>query len=130
MAGIPIPLRDNVLEKKVCDASQEFGVDICDRRIHTCCPLKDKDQRIVKFTNRKDCLPILRVKRRLKGLDPAVVDFPEGSKTFVNESLCPYYQGLWNKYKKFRGKRQVCQYYRINGLICLRIEESGHAKIF
>ena len=125
-----MPVRDNVLEKKVCDVSQEIGVDICDRGIHACRPLKDKNQRIVKFTNRKDCLGILRVKRRLKGLDPASVDFPEGSKIFVNKSLCSYYQGIWNKYKKLRDKRQVCQYYRINGLIRLRIEESGHAKIF
>ena len=125
-----MPVRDNVLEKKVCDVSQEIGVDICDRGIHACRPLKDKNQRIVKFTNRKDCLGILRVKRRLKGLDPAAVDFPEGSKIFVNKSLCSYYQGIWNKYKKLRDKRQVCQYYRINGLIRLRIEESGHAKIF
>ena len=130
MVGIPMPVRDNVLEKKVCDVSQEIGVDICDRGIHACRPLKDKNQRIVKFTNRKDCLGILRVKRRLKGLDPAAVDFPEGSKIFVNKSLCSYYQGIWNKYKKLRDKRQVCQYYRINGLIRLRIEESGHAKIF
>ena len=130
MVGIPMPVRDNVLEKKVCDVYQEIGVDICDRGIHACRPLKDKNQRIVKFTNRKDCLGILRVKRRLKGLDPAAVDFPEGSKIFVNKSLCPYYQGIWNKYKKLRDKRQVCQYYRINGLIRLRIEESGHAKIF
>ena len=125
-----MPVRDNVLEKKVCDVSQEIGVDICDRGIHACRPLKDKNQRIVKFTNRKDCLGILRVKRRLKGLDPAAVDFPEGSKIFVNKSLCSYYQGIWNKYKKLRDKRQVCQYYRMNGLIRLRIEESGHAKIF
>ena len=130
MVGIPMPVRDNVLEKKFCDVSQEIGVDICDRGIHACRPLKDKNQRIVKFTNRKDCLGILRVKRRLKGLDPAAVDFPEGSKIFVNKSLCSYYQGIWNKYKKLRDKRQVCQYYRINGLIRLRIEESGHAKIF
>ena len=126
-----MPVRDNVLEKKVCDVSQEIGVDICDRGIHACRRLKDKDQRIVKFTNRKDCLRILRVKSRLKGLDPAAVDFPEGSQIFVNESLYSYYQGIWNKYKKLRDKRQVChQYYRINGLIRLRIEESGNAKIF
>ena len=129
MVGIPMPVRDNVLEEKVCDVSQEIGVDTCDRDIHACRRLKDKDQRIVKFTNRKDCLRILRVKRRLKGLDLAAVDFPEGTKFFVNVSLCPYYQGIWNKCKKLRDKRKACQYYAVNGLILLRIEESGHPKI-
>ena len=84
-------VRDNVLQQKFCDVIQEIGVDICDRDIQACHRLKDKDQTIVKFTNRKDCLRILRVKRQLKGLDPSAVDLPEGTKIFVNESLCPYY---------------------------------------
>ena len=87
-------------------------MDTCDRDIQACHCLKDKDQTIVKFTNRKDCLQILRVKRQLKGLDPAAVDLPEGTKIFVNESLCPYHQG-------YRGNQNFCQslcpYYREYG---------------
>ena len=101
----------------------------CYRDIQAFHRLKDKDRTIVKFTNRKDCLRILRVKRQLKGLDPSAVDLPEGTKIFVNESLCPYYLGIWNKCKKLRDKQKGHQYYTINGLIRLRIEESGQAKI-
>ena len=100
MVGIPRSVRDNVLEQKVCYVIQEIGVVICDRDIQACHRLKDKNRAIVKFTNRKDCLRILRVKRQLKGLDPAAVDLPEGTKIFINESLCPYYRGIWNKCKK------------------------------
>ena len=107
----------------------------------------NKDWTIVKFTSRKDCLRILRVKRQLKGLDPAAVDLPEGTKIFVNESLCPYHQGyrgnqnfcqwefvpllsgIWSKCEKLRDKQKIDQYYTINGLTRLRIEESGQAKI-
>ena len=117
VVGIPMPVRDNVLEQKVCDVIQEIGVDICDRDIQACHRLKDIDRTIVKFTNRKDCLRILRVKRQLKGLDPSAVDLPEGTKIFINESLCPYYRGIWNKCKKLRDKQKLCQYYTINGLI-------------
>ena len=128
VVGIPMSVRDNVLEQKVWDVIQEIGVDICDRDIEACHRLKDKYQTIVKFTNRKDCLRILRVKRQLKGLDPSAVDLPEGTKIFINESLCPYYRGIWNKCKNLRGKQKVYQYYTTNGLIRLRIEESGQAK--
>ena len=69
-------------------------MDICDCDIQTCHRLKDKDRKIVKFTNKKDCLRILRVKRQLKGLDPSAMDLPEGTKIFINESLRPYYRGL------------------------------------
>ena len=128
VAGIPMSVRDNVLEQKVCYVIQEIGVDICDRDIQACYRLRDKDRTIVKFTNRKDCLPTLRVKRQLKGLDPSVVDLPEKTKIFINESLCPYYRRIWNKCKKLREKLKVYQYYTINGLIRLRIQESGPAK--
>ena len=117
MVGIPMSFRDNVPEQKVCDVIHEIGVDICDRDIQACHRLKDIDRTIVKFTSRKDCLRILRVKRQLKGLDPSGVDLPEGTKIFINESLCPYYRGIWNKCKKLRDKQKLCQYYTINGLI-------------
>ena len=57
------------------------------------------------------------------------MDLPKGTKIFVNENLCPYYWGIWNKCKKLRDKQKVHQYYTINGLIRLRIEESSQAKI-
>ena len=82
VVGIPMSVRDNVLEQKVWDVIQETGVDICDRDIQACHRLKEKGQTIVKFTNRKDCLRILRVKRQLKGLDPSAVNLPEGTKIY------------------------------------------------
>ena len=103
-------------------------MDICDRDIQACHRLKDKDQTIVEFANRKDCLRILRVKRQLKGLDPSAVDLPEETIIFINESFCPYHRGIWSKCKKLRDKQKLYQYYTINGLIRLRNEESGQAK--
>ena len=66
-------------------------------------------------------------KNTVKSLDLAAVDLPEpeGTKIFIKESLCPYY----NKYKKLRDKQTLHQYYTTNGLICLRIEEYGQAKL-
>ena len=86
---------------------QEMGVDVCDRDNQACHRLNDKDQTIDKFTNRKNCLRILRVKRQLKGLRPATVDLPEE----INESLCSYYRWICNKCKKLRDKQKVHQYY-------------------
>ena len=68
------------------------------------------------------------MKRQLKVLDPSAVELPEGTKLFINESFCPYYRGIWSKCKNLREKQKVYQYYTINGLIRLRIEESGQAK--
>ena len=60
VVGIPMSVRDNVLEQKIYDVFQEIGVDVCDRDIQACHRLKDKDRTIVKLTNRKDCLKVKR----------------------------------------------------------------------
>ena len=49
VVGIPMSVRDYVLEQKVCDVIQKIGVDICDRDIQASHRLKDKDRTIVKF---------------------------------------------------------------------------------
>ena len=38
VAGIPMSVRDNALELKVCDVFQETGMDICDWDIQACHP--------------------------------------------------------------------------------------------
>ena len=50
----------------------------------------------------------MRVKKDLKDLNPNNLDFPEGTRLFINDILCPYYRVLWNKYKKLRNKNDVC----------------------
>ena len=54
---------------------------------------------------------------------------PKETKIFVNESLCPYYRGIWNKCKKLREKQKGQRYYTKNGLIRLRFEESVQTEI-
>ena len=81
------------------------------------------------YTLLKDCLRILRVTKDLKSLDPTDLDFPESTKIYVNESLCPYYRGIWNKCKKLRVIQKIPQFYTISGLICVKLEEIGFSRI-
>ena len=78
--------------------------------IQACHRLRNKDRAIVKFVNRKDCTNILRVKKDLKYLDPSKLSFSEGTKIFINESLCPYYRGIWNKCKKLRANQNCISF--------------------
>ena len=53
----------------------------------------------------------MRVMKDLKDLNPNDLDFPEGTRLFINDTLCPYYRVLWNKYKKLwinKKKYDVC----------------------
>ena len=53
----------------------------------------------------------MKVKKDLKDLNPTDSDFPEGTRLFKNDTLCPYYRVLSGKYKKLcfnEKKKDVC----------------------
>ena len=106
----------------LCGVFKKTGVEIVKQNVQACHYLKEKQIIIVKFVNRTDCLQILRIKKELKSLDPTMLEFPDNTKIFVNKSLCPYYRGIWNKFKKY-------QFYAISELICVKLEETGPSKI-
>ena len=68
------------------------------------------------------------MKKQLKDLDCALFNFPDGTKTFVNESLCPYYKGLWSKCKAIKNKNKLYQFYTINVVIRVKLAEYGPVK--
>ena len=49
----------------------------------------------------EDSEQVIKVKKGLKDLNPTDSDFPEGTRMFINDKLCPYYRVLWNKYKNY-----------------------------
>ena len=129
IVGIPGSIDNSVLEETVRGIFGKIGVQVDERDIQACHRLKEKDRTIVKFANRKDCLQILRVKKDLKSLDPTELDFPESTKIYINESLCPYYRGIWNKCKKLRAIQKIHQFYTISGLIRVKLEETGPSRV-
>ena len=118
-------IRDQDLEEKVGNIFGEIGVNVNECDIQACHRLRKKDGTIVKFVNRKDCMNILRVKKDLKHLDPSKLSFSEGTKIFINESLYPCYRGIWNKCKKLRANQKLHQFYTINGIVRVKLDENG-----
>ena len=98
------------------------------KMIVKCHRLKDNDRVIIKLYNSKDSLQVLRVKKYLKSLEPTELDFPEGTRIFINESLCAYYRGLWNKCKKLKGMVKLHVFFVSNGLIKVKIFENDRTK--
>ena len=129
IVSIPNLVSNSFLEETVRDVFKKIGVQIDERDVQACHRLKEKERTIVKFVNRKDCLQILGVKKDLKSLDPTELDFPENTKIFINESLCPYYRGIWNKCKKLRAIQKIHQFYTISGLIRVKLEETSPPRI-
>ena len=106
VVGIHTSVKDDALGDKVLNVSREIDIEIGQRHIQARHRVKN-NQTKVKFSYRKDCLQILRVKRQFKDLDCAFFNFPNGTKIFVNESLCPYYKRMWNKCKAIKNKNKL-----------------------
>ena len=84
---------------------------------------KNNDRVIVKFTRRKDCKQILKVKKDLRDLNIDDLDLPRGTKIY--ESLCPYYQISWSKAKKLQNIGSVNNFYISSGTIKIKVTENS-----
>ena len=102
------------LEHTVCKVFNSIGFDIGEYRIEACHRLTKSDCTIVKFSRRKDYEHLMRIEKRLKNLNPTNLSFPEGTKIYVNDSLCPYYRGLWNECKKLWNNKKIYSYFTVN----------------
>ena len=89
------------LEHTVWKVLNSIGFDIEEDRIEVCHWLTKSDRTIVKFSRSKDCQHLMRSKKGQKNLNLTSLNFPEGIKTYVNDSLCPCYSWLWNEFRNF-----------------------------
>ena len=69
---IPNSVKDDALEDKVLNVFQEIGAEIGQCGIPACHRVKNSRTKL-KFSNRKVCLQILRLKKQLKDLDCALL---------------------------------------------------------
>ena len=59
----------------------------------------------------------MRKKSELRKLKPSELDLPNGTKLYINESLCPYDRGLWNQCKKLWNKQGIFSFFTVNGSV-------------
>ena len=50
-------------------------------------------------------------------------DLPAGTKLSTIDSLCSYYNGLWNETKKLWNKEKVFSYFTVIGTVRTRLQE-------
>ena len=109
IVGTPTSIPDNELEETFCKIVGKVGVKISDRDIESCHLVGSQGHTIVKFSNRKDCQQLMKVKKDLSNLNLTDTDLGN-TKIFINQSLCLYYKLLWSKSKRLHAKKQIHSY--------------------
>ena len=126
--GIPKTVESKDLEHTIYKVFNSIGFDIEEDRTEARHRLTKSDRFIVKFSQRKDCQHLMRIKKGLKDLNPTNLGFPEGTKIYVNDRLCPYYRGLWNECKKLWNNKKIYSYFTVNGTVRIKQVENGPYK--
>ena len=126
--GIPKTVESKDLEHIICKVFNSIGFDIGEDRRQSCHRLTKSDCTVVKFSRRKDYQCLMRIKKGLKDLNPTNLSFSEDTKICVNDSLCPYYSGLWNEWKKLWNNKKIYSYFTVNATVRIKQVENGPYK--
>ena len=90
IVGLPKSLTNDEAETKWCQIFRSFDCNVNKEDFDACHWLRNKKPVILKFFRSKDCEKFLKAKNDLRKLNTTNLDLPEGSKIFVNQSLCSY----------------------------------------
>ena len=135
IAGIPSTISNEQLEDKVCEVLNSIDVSVGPADIEAChrLPLNrneksenETSQRtIVKLINRKICEKALKNRKNLKDVDKEKLGFVSSTKIYINDSLCPYYRGLYAKCRKLRTDGKIFACWTFNGIVTMKITENS-----
>ena len=126
VVGIPRQADGKHLETKVQSIFQKVDCTIAPEFIDGCHRLgKNNDRVIVKYIRRKDCKQVLQFKNDLKDLTADDLDLPQGTKIFVNQSLCPHYRILWSKTKRLQSMGKINNFFISGGTVKTKIDENS-----
>ena len=100
-------------------------MEINQNHIEACLRVGRQGNAIVKFTRRKDCQHLLKIKKYLSKLTFEDINLARDTKIFVNQSLCAYYRVLWSKSKALHKMGLIFGYFASNGTIKIRKQENG-----
>ena len=120
---IPSSVDDKYLQSTVCSILGDTDVVCNSNDIEDCHRIKG-DRTIIKFSSRRKSSEVLNKKKKLKNLDIGKYGLNDGSRIYINESLCPYYHGLWGKCKGLWQDKVITSFYTINGI--LRVKKFEH----
>ena len=81
---------------------------------------------MVKFSHRKDCQQLMKVKKDLFKLNLTDIDLGN-AKIFFNHSLSPHHKLLWSKSKRLHVMKQIHSYYVSNGMVNVKLEENSRS---
>lgn len=128
--GVPITVEQDKLVKFLKPIFKKLDVDIkYDNEIQACHRLNNKEDVIIKFSNRYQRNGILTSRKKLKDFDAAELGLPENAEIFINESLSPYNRRLTGIASRLKRRGDLFSFWTINGNIRFKFREHDNQVI-
>ena len=108
----------SVLERVVCKTDPDNIEDFHQLS-------KKSDNVIIRFSRRKDCQHVLRVKNDLRNLNLRDLGFHGKNEIYINRSFCQYYRILWSKSKKLHSMGRIYSFYITGESIKIKVHENS-----
>ena len=116
VVGIPSSIDDENLKSTVCSILGDIDV-VCDSNdIEDGHRIKG-DRTIIKFASRKKSSEVLNNKKKLKNLDIGKYGLNDGSRIYIDKSLCSYFRGLCGKCKGLWHDKVIASFYTVNDIL-------------
>ena len=125
ISGVPEAVPDDELKDYCLEVLEEIGCGQMDKMdVHACHRLKNKNNSIIRFVNRKHASLALHNRKKLKTIDRTKFKLPAESKgIFINESLCRPMQFLAYKVRKAYSAKKINSWNLWKGKLSLKINE-------
>ena len=110
------------IEPTLCRIPHHIGANVSRNKIEACHRLVAKTTRALSnFPVEKIVSTRCLSKKGSEDLHGTDLDLPAGTELYVNDSLFPYYRGLWNETKKLWNKKKNFSYFAVNGTVMIRL---------
>ena len=125
ISGIPTSVVHKQLEPTAYKVLQHIGIDRSEERIESYhCNNKSSGSTILKFSRRKDCEKVMRLKIELRKLEPSDIDLTGGKKLFIIKSLYPIDKALWTNAKNYETKKEIF-FSTVTGTVRVKLQHQG-----
>ena len=124
LVGIRQSVKYDDHEKVVSKIVNKVGISSTEREMQAVHRIGKEGRTIIKFSNRKNCQALLKVKCDLNNLTMKDFGFEKNNKIYVNKVLCPYYRVLWAKSKRLHHLQKMFSFYVSNGSIKIKMKEN------
>ena len=123
---LPEDTENGNLEDLTLKFLNKIGVNIGSKNVEDYHWIKTQGPKkiIIKFSKRKDGNKVRTEKKKVKGKN--LTSLGINKPTYINNSLCTYYKKLWAKCKNLHDNQVIHAFWISNGLIKLKVLETGN----